>query len=101
MRLATFLLRRAGKTLLLAVVAGVVSGAANSGLLALMNAGLKSEGTAKTTLLWWSIGLCIILPLSRCISELRVNMIGQDALYDLRLKLCHQILGAPLARLET
>jgi putative ATP-binding cassette transporter len=101
MKLTTFLLRRAGKTLLLAIAAGVVSGAANSGLLALMNAGLKGEGAIKATLLWWSIGLCIILPLSRCISEMRINRIGQDALYDLRLKLCRQILSAPLTRLES
>lgn len=101
MRIASFLLKHSGSTLTLAVLSGIVSGAANTGLLALMNAGLRSEGSLKTTLMLWFIALCVFLPLTRSISEMLLNNMGQDALYDLRLGLCRQILGAPLRQLET
>lgn len=100
MRVVSFLLKHSSSTLILAIVAGIVSGAANTGLLAVLNAGLASEGTSRSTLMWWFIGLCIFLPVTRCISEVLLNRMGQEALYDLRLKLCGQILGAPLRQLE-
>lgn len=101
MRLIPFLLKNSKRTLILAVVAGVISGAANTGLLAVINSVLSSEGPAQTRLMWLYFGLCIFLPLMRGISEMILNKIGQDSLFELRIKLCRQILGAPLQRLES
>ncbi|HKY04640.1 MAG TPA: cyclic peptide export ABC transporter [Blastocatellia bacterium] len=100
MRVVSFLLKHSSSTLILAIIAGIASGAANTGLLAVLNAGLASEGASRRTLMWWFVGLCLFLPVTRCISEVLLNRMGQEALYDLRLKLCGQILGAPLRQLE-
>ena len=43
------------------------------------------------------VGLCLVLPVSRYLSELLLNRLGQGALYTLRIDLCRQILAAPLA----
>ena len=101
MRIACFLFRQAGNTLILAIMAGVAGGAANAGLLMLINTGLRSEGSIRVTLIWWFIGLCVLQPSMRCMSEMLLGKIGQDALHDLRLKLCRRILSAPLIRIES
>jgi putative ATP-binding cassette transporter len=99
MKTILFLMRRSRRFLWLAVVAGVVSGAANTALLAVINAGLNSR-SLKSTLGLVFVGLCLIIPVSRIISELLLAHLGQEALFQLRLELAHQILAVPLRRLE-
>jgi putative pyoverdin transport system ATP-binding/permease protein len=79
----------------------VISGGCNAVLLAVINAELsRPVGARLSRLVWAFVGLCVLLPISRFISEFVLNRLGQDALRDLRLELSRQILGAPLFRLE-
>jgi putative ATP-binding cassette transporter len=99
MRLVSFLLRYAPGKVSVAVLAGVISGASNTCLLAVFNAALGGQHS-RVTLIWSFAGLCVLLPLSRYVSEMVLAYLSQGALFDLRVRLSGQILAAPLRRLE-
>lgn len=84
----------------LSLIAGTISGAANAALLAMINTILRNNGSDSTNLVLGFIGLCLLLPFSRFISEALLNKLGQDALYKLRFDLCRKILTVPLFHLE-
>lgn len=100
MKIVAFLVRYSRTAVILAVVAGVVSGASNTGLLAVINAALRKNGFDMTSLLWMFVGLCILLPVTRFIAEVLLIRLGQGALVDVRMQLSGQILSAPLRHLE-
>jgi putative ATP-binding cassette transporter len=99
MRLFSFLLRYAPGKLAIAVTAGIISGASNTGLLAVFNSALVGH-RSKTALVWSFVALCILLPTSRYVSEILLAHLSQGALFDLRVRLATQVLAAPLRHLE-
>ena len=100
MKIIKFLIKYSRTAVILAVVAGIISGASNTGLLAVINAVLRNNGFSMTTLLLMFIGLCLLLPVTRFIAEVLLIRLGQGALVDLRMRLSSQILAAPLRQLE-
>ncbi|HET9212217.1 MAG TPA: cyclic peptide export ABC transporter [Thermoanaerobaculia bacterium] len=99
MKLLTFLLRRSRTLLILAVLAGLASGACGTGLLAVINAALAGT-LPRATLLWSFVGLCLLVPLTRISSEVLLNQVGQDTVLDLRMRLSGALLKVPLRHLE-
>ena len=99
MRIIAFFLQHSRKAVFLSIITGVFSGICNAALLAVINAELKA-GHPTRMLLWSFGGLCVLLPLSRFSSEVLLSRLGQEAMYRLRMKLCGQVLGAPLRHLE-
>ena len=100
MDLITFLVRYSRTSVTLAVIAGIISGVSNAGLLALFNAALTNSGYTKATLVWSFVGLCLFLPATRFASEILLTRLAQGALFRLRMRLSRQILTAPLRHLE-
>src|SRR5437764_9727589 len=100
MQLLKFLSRHSRQVLLWSLIAGIFSGLANTALLAVINSALKQAGAAPRNIVIAFLLLCATLPLSRFVSELLLNKLGQGALFSLRLELCRQILAAPLRHLE-
>lgn len=100
MKLFSFLMRYSPRSVVLAVVAGVISGASNAGLLALFTAALRGNQYSRTTLAWSFVALCLFLPLTRFVSEVILTHLAQGALYDLRMQLSRQIMAAPLSHFE-
>lgn len=101
MRLLSFLVRYSPRSMFVAVAAGVISGAVNTGLLALFNVVLRRPGaSAQATLVWGFVALCLSLPVTRFISEVLLARVSQGSLFRLRLRLSRQIAGAPLRHLE-
>ena len=100
MKLFLFLLHYSRRTAILAILAGIVSGASSTGMLALINASLRRNGPAAGKLIWAFVALCLMLPLARFISETLLIRLGQGALLELRMRLSRQILATPLRRLE-
>jgi len=101
MELIRFIVRFSRRTAILAIVAGIIGGACNTALLAVINSALRDPAhAARTSLLWIFCGLCILLPLMRFFSEYLLLRLGQDALFEMRLQLSRQILASPLRRLE-
>lgn len=100
MKLVSFLMRYSRSMVIVALIAGIISGVSSTGLLALINATLKYEGARTATLLWSFIALCLIVPVTRILSEGLLVRLGQGATFDLRTRLSRQILGVPLRQLE-
>jgi len=100
MKIIFFLFRYSQRLVILAIIAGIVSGACNTGLLALVNAALTGGGFPATTLVQSFIALCLMVALSRIASELLLTHLGQGALINLRMQLSRKILSVPLRRLE-
>ncbi|HVF42744.1 MAG TPA: cyclic peptide export ABC transporter [Pyrinomonadaceae bacterium] len=100
MKLLLFLIHYSRRTAFLAILAGVVSGASSTGLLAVTTASIRDAGPSRAGLMWIFVALCLALPLARFLSEALLIRLGQDALLDLRMRLSRQILAVPLRRLE-
>ena len=100
MNVLKFFIRYSRKVIVIALIAGILSGVSNAGLLVVFNMALKNIGRFSPVLLASFAVLCVMLPLTRFISEIMLTRLGQSALFQLRLQLSQQIIGAPLAHLE-
>ena len=99
MELLKFLVNISRRTVIVAVLLGVLSGASSTMLLALLNSKL-SGGASTPGLHWWFIGFCLLVPVARFSSEIVLLRLGMGALYKLRVRLCRQILAVPMRQLE-
>jgi putative pyoverdin transport system ATP-binding/permease protein len=95
-----YLLRVSSRTVVFAILFGIISGASSTGLLALVSTALKNGGLSAGTLLWSFIGLCLVMSVSKYAADLLLVWLGQEAVYNLRLNLGRQILASPLRQLE-
>lgn len=98
MRLLSLLWQRSRLLLCLAVLGGLLSGAASAGLLALINQVLS--GHREPWLLPGFIGMCVLALVSRLGSQMLLNHLHERMVYELRVDLFHQLLATPLRRLE-
>jgi putative pyoverdin transport system ATP-binding/permease protein len=99
MNMISFFLKYSPKVVFFSALAGIFSGACNAALLAVINAVAK-RNVSTAALMWSFIGLCALLPLTRFASEALLTRLGQNAMYELRVRLCSQILATPLRQLE-
>jgi len=95
----SFFLQHSRKAVLFSMAAAIISGACNAALLGVINTALKNNSFG-AMLLWTFCGLCVLLPLARFTSERLLTSLGQQAMYTSRMKLCRQVLAAPLGQLE-
>ncbi len=105
-KILSFLLRtsenrgRSRAMLLTIIGTGLIGGLASTGLLALINSTLSVARSAPRSLGWSFLGLCLLLPASRFISQCLLACLAQTNTYDLRMRLSRAILAAPLRDLE-
>jgi putative ATP-binding cassette transporter len=99
-KLISFLLRSSKATVILAVTAGLISGVCTSGLVALINVALNAGQPVSRTLIMGFGALCVVLPVSRLMSQYTLIKIGQKAVRDIRIQLGRQILSTPMRSLE-
>lgn len=101
MKFLALLFRHSPKLVVLAVVVGVIGGASNAALLAMINTAIHHPRPwADSRLLFGFVGLCLLLPLARAVSSYVLAHMGQRLVLGLRMELTRRILDAPLARLE-
>lgn len=100
MNLLRFLLRTSWATLTLAVLAGLISGACNAGLIAVINKALSESASSAAALAGIFAGLCLLQFLMNASAEALLIRISQGAICNLRLLLSNQILASPLRHLE-
>jgi putative ATP-binding cassette transporter len=100
MKFFAFLLRNSGPIVILAVLAGIISGVGNMALLSLFNSALRNTDAQAAARVRTFAALCVVVLISRVLSQLILIRIGQRTIYDLRMKMCRQILAAPLRHLE-
>ncbi|HSF42927.1 MAG TPA: cyclic peptide export ABC transporter [Thermoanaerobaculia bacterium] len=105
-RMLSYLLRlsrhiRFSRSLMtMSALAGLASGLASAGMMALINTMISRSGTPSRALIWAFVGLCAGLPLLRYSSQLLLTKLTQNSLIVLRMRLTRSILAAPLSRLE-
>ena len=100
MKLLRFFLRYSHRTVIVALLAGLISGTCNTALIALLNSSLRSEQLLSTRTILTFAALILLLPIARFTSEILLTRLGQGALFQLRTRLSRQILAAPLQYLE-
>jgi len=84
----------------LIILVGIISGASNAALLAMIGRWLSSAAPVSTQFIIIFFALCITLPVARFASEAMLINLSSKAMLGLRLRLSRQILSAPLRRLE-
>jgi putative ATP-binding cassette transporter len=105
-RMISFLLRlsrdiRFSRLLMgLSAVAGLASGLASAGMMALVNTMITRSGQTSSALIWAFAGLCVGLPTLRYVSQMLLTKLTQNGLLVLRMRLTRRILAAPLRQLE-
>ena len=105
MSLLSFLLRHSRGirysrlVVFLTIFMGIASGLVNTALLAVINASL-SRGNTTATLIWSFVGLCLLMPVTRFLSEVMLLRLTQGVMLELRLNLSRKILAAPVRSLE-
>jgi putative ATP-binding cassette transporter len=92
--------KRAPLMMGLIILMGIISGASNAALLALIGRWLSSTGPMSTQFIIIFFALCITLPVARFASEGMLINLSSRAMLELRVRLSRQILSTPLRRLE-
>lgn len=106
-RLLSFLLRfsreipRSRSTIVLIIFAGIVSGVASTGMIALVNSVVAGGQEKSSVVIGAFVGLCVALPLFRIVSQALLIDLTQKSLQSLRLHLSRRVLAAPLRQLES
>ncbi len=103
MNLIWLLLRASGVQVIVAVLAGLISGATTARLIALINTTLTqgvSSNQAIANSVWFFVALASIILISSIISQVLLIKISQNAVYRLRLQLSKGILSSELRHLE-
>ena len=95
-----FLLRMTQGMIVLVVLAGLLSGACNAGLLALINTALHTAGASSPPFIWRFAGLGLIKLVTSALSRVLLARFSHRTIADLRLALSRKILAAPLPHVE-
>jgi putative ATP-binding cassette transporter len=86
--------------IVLVVFAGLLSGACNAGLLALINTALHSAGASSTPFIWYFAGLGLVKLVTSALSRVLLARCSHRTIADLRLALSRTILATPLPQVE-
>jgi putative pyoverdin transport system ATP-binding/permease protein len=101
MNLIIFLLRSSWKIVAIAIVTGFLSGSSSASLIALIsNATTQNPGSSLTLLAWGFLGLALISLVTSIISQVSLIRLSQQAVFQLRMRLCQQVLASELSHLE-
>ncbi|MFP5265679.1 MAG: cyclic peptide export ABC transporter [Blastocatellia bacterium] len=99
MRPLTFFLSTSKKTVILAVVTGLLSGMTSAGLIALINSTLHGSHSGERLALSFA-ALAVAAIISGAASQLLLMHMVQHTIYDLRTSLSRRIMASPLRHLE-
>ncbi|MCK6499383.1 MAG: cyclic peptide export ABC transporter, partial [Nitrospira sp.] len=91
MDLIRFLLRKSWRLVLCSVAAGLVSGLAGAGLIAVIHRAME-ESTVSTSLAWSFLGLALAVAACKALSEILLTRLGQATISELRYQLSRRIL---------
>lgn len=100
MNIVFYLIGRSRVSIMLAVIAGILSGLGSAALISLINTELHATTSdfKLTILLFGGLGLLVLL--SQIVSNIVIMRVGQSAARDLRMELSRRIMSAPLHLLQ-
>lgn len=87
--------------MILACAVGFAGGAGSVGLLALIHAALTWKEASPDLVIWGFVVLCLVVLLTRVISQSLLIRLAQGSVFRLCTNLCRQILAVPLRDIET
>jgi putative ATP-binding cassette transporter len=100
MSLIRFIFRHSRRMLIWTSLAALLSGACNTGLIAMVNVALSTMGMRSTVLLWCFVALCAVRLLTNFLAQVALAHFSQQSTADLRRGLVKKILAVPLRQLE-
>jgi putative pyoverdin transport system ATP-binding/permease protein len=100
MKLFRFILSHFRVPILLAMLAGCFSGAGSAGLITLIHIALTASDSSRTGLSLRFTAICLLAILSTFVAQSILARFAENSAYDLRIRLCEQILATPLRQLE-
>ncbi len=100
MNLIRFVLRTCRGMMVFTILAALLSGACNAGLVAMVNAALNRLQTPGRALLWAFIALGLGKVITNLVSQVVLVRFSQGAIARLRQELIRKILAVPLRSLE-
>ncbi|MBR8838754.1 MAG: cyclic peptide export ABC transporter [Stigonema ocellatum SAG 48.90 = DSM 106950] len=101
MNLIYFLLRSSWGMMAIAIVTGFLSGGSSASLIALISSATSSSPASRlTSIAWGFVGLAIVALVTSIISQVTLVRLSQNAVFQLRMRLSHQILASELGHLE-
>jgi len=100
MQIIIFLLRGSRAIVSFSLLAGFLSGATSALLIALIHMAMDPSASVSTLMITSFIALCIVMPVSRIISQVLLVKLSQRAVRELRLQLSRRVVWTPLRTLE-
>jgi putative pyoverdin transport system ATP-binding/permease protein len=101
MNLIYFLLSSSWRMVAIAIATGFLSGGSSASLIALIStAASRSPSDRLTTIAWGFVGLALVALITSVISQVMLIRLSQYAVFQLRMRLSHQILSSGLSHLE-
>ena len=100
MKLLGLVWRYSRGLVVLAIIAGIISGLSNAVLIGVVHRALVGGRSELPTLGLVFIAICLALPLSRLVSQVLLTSLAHKATFDLRMSLARRVLAAPLRQLE-
>ena len=82
------------------VAAAVLSGLANTALIALVNQVINAQGQSRTALLPLFLAVCVAFPVLRFVGDWLLIFLTEKATLHLRMTMCRRILAVPLRTQE-
>jgi len=101
MRLFSFLTKHSPQLLVLSMITGIISGVASSAMVALVNESIRNINSPSQLLAWAFLGVMIIALVTELASRLLLLRLSTQAVREMRLNLCDQILKTPLRQVES
>jgi putative pyoverdin transport system ATP-binding/permease protein len=100
MQIIIFLLRGSKVIVSFSLLAGFLSGATSALLIAVIHAAMDPSASISTLMITSFIALCVVMPVSRIISQVLLVKLSQRAVRELRLQLSRRVVWTPLRTLE-
>ena len=100
MRLLATLLLVSKARLATTIVAGVISGVSTTALIVIVNRMIHQGGVCSNRMVSCFVFLCAVRLMAGLMSHALLVRLSQDAVYDLRLGICREVIATPLRHLE-
>lgn len=100
MRLVLFLLKSSRRYMLPTIVIGVLAGGASAALMALINTTIATPDNLRNGRIGTYVVLVLLMLISGLVSRIFSALLTQRNGFEVRMKICRQILNAPLRQLE-
>ncbi|QLE39543.1 ATP-binding cassette domain-containing protein [Nostoc sp. C052] len=98
MRFIRFLWEISWRSILIATITGLISGGSNAMLISLINRAVSQVSIPNALLYFAGLAICTLF--TSTVAQFMLINLSQNAIYQLRVRLGHNILSSPLEHLE-